>query len=336
VKLLMHVVQQYSFEILRPLQTAAMKRGDQVAWFVTERLRNQLSADELSLTTLADALEWNSEAVLVPGNEVPSCFPGIKVQVFHGFAIEKKGHFRIRGMFHLYCTHGPSNTVEFDKFQRMHKNFLVRQTGWSKVDPLFGVDKSDVLAKAPLKVLYAPTFSPSLTSAEELLADVMPLLDQRDWEWRVKFHPKMATQLSASWLAISHPKLTVEEGEVLPHLQWADVLVTDTSSVATEFMLLDKPVVAYANRKPGPHLLNIDSHGELGEVLDQVARNEINNVAARRDFVQEMHPYHDGKSSERVLEAIAEVLASGELATLKSLPKQYLRQRRIRRTLNLT
>lgn len=335
MKLLMHVVQSYSFEILRPLQAAAQKRGYDVAWFVSPSLRDQLQPGELSLVTLASIQDWEPDAVFVPGNEVPTDFPGIKVQVFHGFGIEKKGHFRIRGMFHLYCTHGELTTREFERLAAKHGNFLVRETGWPKVDPLFETAQEKMAEGGEMRVLYAPTFSPKLTSAVDVLPAVKGLLKKHPWEWRVKFHPKMSTDIIEQWQDIRAANYQVVEGDIMPQLKWADVLVTDTSSVAAEFMLLDKPVVSYRNRQPGEHLLNIQLPSQLGEVLEAIGSGKVSNHSQRRQYAQRMHPFTDGMSSERVLDAVKDLLKSNALAVCKPLPKLWFRQRKMKKALRL-
>jgi hypothetical protein len=73
----------------------------------------------------------------VPANEVPHYLRGVKVQVFHGLAGEKTGHFRIRNYFDLYLTQGPYFTKEFLKFEKKYKNFEVKETGWCKLDSLY-------------------------------------------------------------------------------------------------------------------------------------------------------------------------------------------------------
>src|SRR5690606_22321072 len=179
---LMFVELPYSFEILRPLQAAARARSAEVAWFLNGPAPSHLDRGERLLRSVAAVAAFAPHAVFVPGNEVPPFFPGLKVQVFHGFAIEKKGHFRIRGMFDLFCTFGPLTTGPFEALARRHGWFRVAETGWPKVDPLF--DASPVrTAGAARRVLYAPTFSPSLTSAPALAETIRGIVARRDWQW---------------------------------------------------------------------------------------------------------------------------------------------------------
>ena len=97
---LFYVTQDYSYEVLRPLQTEILKQGNRVGWFLAGRqINNRLSRAELELKTVKEVIAYNPLACFVPGNTVPNFFPGIKVQLFHGFEWKKKGHFKIRNCF---------------------------------------------------------------------------------------------------------------------------------------------------------------------------------------------------------------------------------------------
>lgn len=299
----------YAFEILRPLQEAARRRGDEVAWFLNGPDPAQLRPGESLLRTVREVQDFAPDAVLVPGNEVPPFFPGLKVQVFHGLGIEKKGHFRIRGMFDLFCTFGPLTTGPFERLAQQHGWFKVVETGWPKTDPLFGPADRPSGGHGPGHVLYAPTFSPSLTSAPFLAAAIADIVARRPWRWTVKFHPKMDPALAAPLRAIRADNYAIAEGEqLLPLLREADVMLTDTSSAAAEFMLLDKPVVAFRNRAPGPHLVNIVEADELEGALASTLEGQDPSRQARERYANEMQPYRDGHSSDRVLDAVETML----------------------------
>lgn len=322
---LMFVELPYSFEILRPLQAAARGRGDEVAWFLNGPSPVHLHDDERLLGSAAEVRAFAPDAVFVPGNEVPPSFPGLKVQVFHGFAIEKKGHFRIRGMFDLFCTFGPLTTGPFQALARRHGWFKVVETGWPKVDPLFAA-RSGPGVQGQKRILYAPTFSPSLTSVPALAPVIADLVARRDWQWTVKFHPKMDPQLAAPLRAIQAPNYGIARSdEMLPRLREADAMLTDTSSAAAEFMLLDKPVVAFRNRAPGPHLVNVENAEALEGALASVLEGTDPSRDARRQFARDMHPYRDGLSSERILDAVEDMLRNGR-AGLTRKPWSPLRR----------
>jgi CDP-glycerol glycerophosphotransferase (TagB/SpsB family) len=324
----------YAFEILRPLQAAARRRGDTVAWFLNGPAPDNLRPDEQWLRTIADVRAFAPDAVLVPGNEVPPFFPGLKVQVFHGLGIEKKGHFRIRGMFDLFCTFGPLTTAPFEQSAREHGWFKVVETGWPKLDPLFDTPTAaDTIGDAK-RILYAPTFSPSLTSAPALADAIAAIVAHRPWQWTVKFHPKMAAEHAAPIRRIRGANFTIAEGAaLLPLLRQADVMLTDTSSAAAEFMLLGKPVIAFRNRAPGPHLLNLDDPSALDACLQAVLAGDDPSRAAREQYARAMHPWRDGRSSERVLDAVQDMLEHGR-GRLRRKPWSPLRRLKYWRTLS--
>ena len=286
MKYLFFVSIAYSFEILRPLQKAIRDSGGEVCWYIEKNsLRNHLNADEVELTSIQAVMTYHPDAIFVPGNWVPFFFPGLKVQVFHGFGIEKKGHFRIRNFFDLYCTHGPITTKRFKQLAERHPHFHVIETGWPKVDPLFW---SDQLGESGRKtVLYAPTFSPSLTSISALHARIRELTHKYDWHWIIKFHPKTSDDLRALFDNIENDRVSIKDDEdILPLMQRSDVMVSDTSSVITEFMLLDKPVIAFNNAQPGDHLKNITQSSQLEDTLVEVFAKTPDWLKQQRQFIE--------------------------------------------------
>ena len=308
MKYLFFVSIAYSFEILRPLQKAIQADGDEVRWYIEEDdLRHHLLTNEIELTSIKAVMDFCPDAIFVPGNWVPFFFPGLKVQVFHGFGIEKKGHFRIRNFFDLYCTHGPITTDRFKQLANQHPHYRVVETGWPKVDPLFWIDQPGESNQNT--VLYAPTFSPSLTSISELHTTIRELARKYDWNWIIKFHPKTSEPLRALFDNIESDRVSIKDDEdILPLMQRCDVLISDTSSVITEFMLLDKPVIAFNNAEPGKHLKNITAAEQLENLIVEVFDATPAWLSQQRQFIEQMHPYNDGKSSQRVIEATRQVI----------------------------
>ena len=79
--------QLYCYPMLRPLQEAILKRGDKVAWFLHKTPNLLTDNDGPLLETVEAVQKYNPTAVYVPTNWVPDFFPGVKVQVFHGFDV---------------------------------------------------------------------------------------------------------------------------------------------------------------------------------------------------------------------------------------------------------
>ena len=331
-RFLFYVSLPYSVAILRPLQAALHARGDEVRWFLEGVDAAVLDSREIRLSTVAEVKEYSPEAVFVPGNWVPDFFPGVKVQLFHACGVGKKGHFRIRGFFDLYCTHGVSTTAPFLELADQHGHFHVIETGWPKHDPLFrgqAVERAD----GRPRVLYAPTFSPSLSSAPALCETIEKISRAGAWDWTVKYHSKMNPDWAAQYTAIQNDNLRVsEDHDLIPLLRRADVVVSDTSSVIYEAILAGLPVVTFRTDWPGEHLVDVSEPEELEAAVAAALEHPEALMEASSRLVAEMHPQVDGRASERVLEATDRLLA-GELPPLKPKPLNLWRRWQARKRL---
>ncbi|MBV1911530.1 MAG: CDP-glycerol glycerophosphotransferase family protein [Kangiellaceae bacterium] len=334
MKYLLYITQNYSFEILRPLQEEIVARGDECYWFVEGAKVNleNFSSDEKRLNSIDDIKKFSPDAIFVPGNHVPRFVPGLKVQVFHGLEWKKKGHFRIRGFFDLYCTHGELTTTRFKQLEKMHKYFKVVETGWPKLDPLYKTEPFKLESQLPV-VLFAPTFSPNLTSAVELFEEIKKLVELGSFHWIVKFHPKMNADWIAPYQKITNKNFTlVKIDSCLPLLQRADVLLSDTSSIISEFLLLDKPAVTFKNKQPGEYLINFTNPVELQRSLELALQGSSSLLEQIKYENKKLHPFTDGQSSIRVLDAVQNALKEGYDSRRK--PFNFFRNLKLRRKLS--
>lgn len=335
MRYLLFISQNYSFEILRPIQQQAIKNGDDVRWLVFGNNLNQqlFNESETVCSSVEDAVKFNPDACFVPGNKIPSFIPGIKVQVFHGFEWKKKGHFRIRECFDLYCTQGPFFTEKFAELADQFGYFDVVETGWPKLDKLFDTPALVRKNQQLPCILYAPTFSPSMTSGAALKQQIQTISATGQYHWLVKFHPKMDKTLIAEYKAIESEYLeVVEESSVNSLLQTADIMLSDTSSIITEFMLLNKPVITFNNVSPEPVLINISNPEQLSGAIDTAFSDDVSRKQLISDYASKMHPYNDGKSAVRILEATNAIIEHGKKAP-KSLPSNLFRNLKMRKKL---
>ncbi len=113
----------------------------------------------------------------------------------------------------------------------------------------------------------------------------------------------------------------------------ADVLLADTTSVVSEFVVQRKPVVTFRNRAPKPHMLDFDDPARLPEMLANAFAPGASLQSAIAAYADAIHPYRDGRSSERVI-AATEALWRGDLGRLGRKPlSSWLRGLQIRREL---
>lgn len=340
-KFLFYLSQNYSYAILRPLQEQILARGDQVRWFLETDAVNPeyLRENEVRLMTVNEVKAYQPDAVFVPGNVVPNFIPGIKVGVFHGFNAGKmnrrgrEDHFEIRGCFDLYCTQGPNTTQRFKELEQKHKYFRVAETGWPAIDPLFQQRQGASVSDKPT-VLLCSTFSRNLTCAPVLLDTVKRLSQTGRWNWLVQFHPKMDPNVVKAYKEIQSEHLSfVETDNVIPLLQQADVMVCDTSSVLLMFLLQNKPVVTFKNTSPMSYMLDIDDPQLLEKSIETALSRPDSLMKEIKQFIDELHPYSDGKSSQRVLEAVDDMLDKRVTLPQRNKPLNLIRQYKMRKTL---
>ena len=337
---LFFVTKPYSFAILEPLQNYIQAQSlGKVKWFLSSKAQ-QYPAPGESLDDGKQVRDYQPTATIVPGNVVPPWWPGIKVQVFHGLDDEVKGFYRINGLFDLYCTPGPAMSQRFSILAKRYGYFLVRETGWPKLDPLTNPQNINLMrrelgldSERPV-ILYAPTFPAKYTSALDLRNSIGDLTRSGEYTWLIKFHPLMDPEVIASYRELCGECCeVVEDLNILPYLKAADILLTDTSSVAYEFLLLDRPVITYRATARQDKGIDIQSPSQLVGAIKQSLTRPDEFSAVRQRYLAEIHPYQDGESSRRVITAIEEALEHNLAGNLRRKPLNLYRRLKIRRML---
>jgi UDP-N-acetylglucosamine 2-epimerase len=144
----------------------------------------------------------------------------------------------------------------------------------------------------------------------------------------------MDKEIVSKFKSIQNEHLTFyDTTDLIPLFKKADVMLADTTSAVYEFLLQEKPVVTYRNNRPGNHLCNITRPEEIGMAIQSVLQNPGNLIQKIKDFVVEMHPYSDGKSSERVIDASITFLHKDK-SHLKPKPLNLVRRIQLRKKLH--
>lgn len=321
----------YSFGILEPIMQVLKERNYEYIWFAREEVIEKFPfEDEYVTSSIEEVFEYKSDVLFVPGIEVPHFLRGVKVQTFHGFAGEKKGHFRIRKYFDLYLTQGPFFTENFLRLKNKFKNFEVVETGWSKLDvygkQLNKYNQEKNLLKLKYKaekiILFAPTFSPSLTCAPFLEHELVDLATNKNYLIIIKFHDLMAEDLINRYKAIAEKctnVLFIEERNIIKYLLISDLMISDTSSVVYEFLLLDKPVITYKNNSK---IFKWDNSLNYEKLSEKVSINLLEDPfkLIRKEIFNEYHPYNDGQSAERMVDAVERYIKNFGVPERRDIP----------------
>jgi hypothetical protein len=341
---LLFATERYALPILQPLADALQAGGHGVhAWFVDNAADSRLPAPVRMIADPQQAVALRPRAVFSAANWVPTFVSGAKVQLFHGFNVEKRdaarGHFRVRGLFDLYCTQGPATTEPFQAMAAQMGHFKVVETGWPKLDPLFGAEDRLVTrlreqAGGRPIVLFASTFTERLSAAPHLYAAIAAHIATGEYYWLLTLHPKCAPELFQRYRALAGAHAVfLETEDLISAERAADVLVADTTSVVSEFVVQRKPVVTFRNRAPKPHMLDFAEPEALPAMLARAFAPSPALQSELAAYADAIHPYRDGRSSERVI-AASERLLHGELGRLRAKPMgAWLHALQIRREL---
>jgi len=206
-------------------------------------------------------------------------------------------------------------------------------TGHPGCDPLFRHDLTGMDLDIPVDedaVLYAPTFSPHMSSAAMLGDRVVERIrgDRNDLHVIIKPHPQFletGSDMLALWTAaaggdkrvhfIAEPHI-----DVAPYMLASDLLVSDASGVALQYLALDRPLVLITNPKRAQDEHLYDSGGpewEWRDMADEVedvdklaaaVQRGLDDPARRRDYRERLFSgLTEGDAAVRIAEKISEL-----------------------------
>lgn len=321
MKILLFCENKYAVDIVRPLQDEADRQGGhEVLWYVHKKkipefpLRNEVRWTN----SIQEAYDFHPDAVFAPGNIVPYYLSGVKCSIFHGYAAEKRDQFRIRNYYDMYMTQGPYFTQEFLKLQETYKDFEVVETGWTRQDWIarhrhdFEEERKALLWNngCDKMVLYAPTFSPKLSSLPKIKDDLIRLLTKKDILLLIKLHPLTQKAWVNEYIQLAENYSNVifeDDFAVTKYMLMADVMISDTSSTIYEMLLLDKPVITLDTVSQDPYWKNINDASQLISAYDEVFNNK-ELTEKRQWIISNYDPYTDGRCAERMLTAVSEYI----------------------------
>lgn len=339
-KFLLYFSYNYAIPIGMPLQEEILRRGYQVKWFTYIPVaRKSFPETAPMLNSIDEVIEYQPDIILSMTDYVPDFLPGLKVQIFHGFNPDKREadeHFTIRGFFDLYCTQGPATTKRFKEHQKKHPHFEVIETGWSKMDSLFNSkeDKNDLSHERPV-ILITSTFSRRLSLAlnDEVFKEIKRLSTSGKFDFIATLHPILPVEIIEKWKSLNGKHFTFFDTTNLnPLFKKADIMFSDTTSAIQEFTLTGKPIVTFRHNRPNDYIINVTEPHKIEEAFDYALTYPDSIVDNIKKSARALHPYTDGKSSERVIDAVINFLHEDK-SHLKKKPLNLVRRYKVRKEL---
>lgn len=342
-KFLIYISYSYALPIGNPLEKEIISRGFQVKWFSDlEEGKNAIANKPNALISIQEVVDYKPDIVLCASDSVPDFISGLKVQVFHGFNAEKRpdkkntfAHFRIRGFFDLYCTQGPSTTKGFLTQQKKYPHFEVVETGWSKVDPLFPLEPHNDIKSTPT-IMIASTFTERLSLAyrDDVFNTIKTLSKKGTYKFIMVLHPKLPNNIKQKWKDLNSKHFKYyNTTDLIPLFKKSDILFADTTSAIQEFLLQKKPVVTFNHTFNHDYLINITEANLIETAFEKALSYPSTLLKNIKNYIANLHPYYDGKSSKRVIDACIASLYKDK-SHLKSKPLNLVRKFKIRKRLN--
>jgi len=292
-RVVLHMNREFHYWILRPIFDALRDHYDVILTDDPVWLR----AFEPEFVFLGDAQADNLRS-FVPYATF--------IQTRHGL-ISKNHAFKVAQQCDFVCVSGPSQRDHYIEEGGFDPD-RVWMTGYPQMDPLFRREAPPL--PFPLRtdakcVLYAPTYTPDLSSVDMLGDDMVERLigDNDGLDLVLKPHPLIQSGFPAwyAWFerAASRPHVhlaTEPEADLMPFLQRADIIVSDASSAVFQFLAVDRPIVVIdnPNRKRSPAY---DPKGIEWTCRDIAVR--VKDVADLAATVEQALAHPDGQSAER-------------------------------------
>ncbi len=299
------------------------------------------SFDSRFVLPLEEALPQEFD-VAICAHTSDTMFPRVAhktVQIFHGVSFK---NFAVREKVLAYdflCIPGRYHA------ERFREHGLVREngsrcllTGFAKMDALVnqpcGNGLVTTLGLDPNRptLLYAPTGGKH-NSLESIGPEIIREIRDRD-EWNLLVKPHDHPKKPVDWNGLSelesrHVRM-VRDLDVIPYLKSADLLLTDASSVAIEYTLLDRPLVFIDVPKMFKNILkrgaplDLETHGrkmgdvagttsDVVEAVHKALANPEEKRAERVATAQHVF-YEPGNASRRVADVV--LYAAGILEDL--------------------
>ncbi len=227
--------------------------------------------------------------VLVSAHLSDTLFPksvGKKVQIFHGVSIKNLAVRAKALRYDMLCLPGRYHAEQY------RVNGLIREdgaecfiTGFPKTDSLAtgsGLDRDALLRGMGLDptrptILFAPT-GEKYNALDTMGREVVEAISEAG-HWNLLVKPHDHPKKDVDWFEELAPFESgqvrlVRDKDISPYLYAADLLITDMSSVAVEYTLMDRPIIfldipslmrRVAKRAPA---LDLDTYGrKIGRLV---------------------------------------------------------------------
>lgn len=304
------------------------KDGDKIT-FSLEGFYDPYPVDKSKVISM-DRVRNEDFDILVSAHLSDILFPrsvGKTVQIYHGVSFKNLAVRDKALRFDILCLPGRYHAELYRKndFIKDDKSQCLI-TGFSKTDPLVNgeLDRDAILNSLGLDpskptILFAPTGEKHNALDTFGLEIIKAVRETGLWNLMVKphDHPKKVIDWFAELAPLEDDSFRViKDKDIIPYLYSSDLLITDASSVAVEYTLLDRPIIfmdipkLFKRLKKRAPSLDLKTYGrKIGDVVASPndlaaaikhALAEPERASEIRTKMAEHVFYAQGKASENV------------------------------------
>jgi CDP-glycerol:poly(glycerophosphate) glycerophosphotransferase len=306
-----------------------------------------------SVLTVEEIRELDIDLLMCANtNRIEPRSAGRTIEIFHGVSFRNRAIRPANSGHDHYFLVGPYMRRRFEERGILQPgDSRAVEIGFPKTDRLLDgtLERDRVVREHGLSgtrpvVLYAPTGAKmnSLETVGEELIRALRNAGPFDLLVKPHDHPKNAIDWfeRLAGLEDEHLRL-VRAPDVIPSLFASDLLVTDASSVANEYTLLDRPIVfidvpeLLAAAGGEGSALDLETWGRRGGVIARDPAEAVDAVSAclknpgtgspvRRAIAADLF-YHPGLATDAAVRWLSDELGIGAKAALAGAPEALLR-----------
>ena len=288
----------------------------------------------------------------------------IRIQLWHGVGFKSRVNFvRCENRYEYKIDPGKAFAEKSIDLYGLRED-QVKILGYPKIDWLFEKDNKDILSmlgidKTKKMVVWAPTFRKTggrlknldmnnlcfeeflpILESNEILQNFNDLLNEMDMMLVIKLHP-FQDELSfydvnlSNIMTISSASLYDKDIQMNQLLKYADALISDYSSTATEYMQLDRPIGFIINdqncyKEERQFAFNpiedwlpgeiINTYEEFVQFVKDISLGKDKSADKRHKLFPKMHRFIGWGASKRIAEEFGIIKKGDETidATIKA------------------
>lgn len=168
---------------------------------------------------------------------------------------------------------------------------------------------------------------------DSVFNEIKRLSNTGKYDFLMVLHPKIYIETREKWKSLNNENFNFyDTTDLVPLFKKSDIMFSDNTSAIQEFLLQAKPVVVFNHTVNNDYLIHVHESQNIENAFKTALEYPENVISKTKEFISNLHPYFDGKSSKRVIDASIAQLHKDK-SHLKNKPLNLIRKFKIRKRL---